>query len=404
MRSTHHESGFTLIELLVVIAIIAVLAAILFPVFAQAREKARQTTCINNMRQLSVAVAMYTQDNRDQYFPDPKTQPWSTYLSSLGSAAGIFHCPSTKHAGNQAAPDYGFDSYLFGKAMSKVQYPSTGIMLADINQATSNRNYTFNSTAVNTVIDCRHMGGNGFDVACVDGSVKSVLMQNVKNATQSAALTTNGLGIASAGTPIKLTMYQDAAQNVMMYGFTSGTFQNMYHGSHTMGGPQLFGAGTAQNWCLFDGEVFNGYGTNGVFYNTNNDSVNPLFMQLTNLNPPVVINHFRLYADAGGQWYQYSAGGAPAVSYQYRTATGVGSWQVVPLTKPQIANARPAPAGTGSMWYDFTIPNSMPVQDFAICIDRNAVSKATKTAPGGANGIVQTFEFTQLEYYGYPAQ
>jgi len=54
--------GFTLIELLVVIAIIAILAAILFPVFARAREKARQTSCLSNMKQLALAVLMYAQD------------------------------------------------------------------------------------------------------------------------------------------------------------------------------------------------------------------------------------------------------------------------------------------------------------------------------------------------------
>ena len=54
--------AFTLIELLVVIAIIAVLAAILFPVFAQAREKARQTACLSNMRQMTLGVMMYAQD------------------------------------------------------------------------------------------------------------------------------------------------------------------------------------------------------------------------------------------------------------------------------------------------------------------------------------------------------
>jgi len=67
-----NRSAFTLIELIVVIAIIAILAAILFPVFAQAREKARQTSCLSNERQLGLAVIQYVQDYDQTYPPGGK--------------------------------------------------------------------------------------------------------------------------------------------------------------------------------------------------------------------------------------------------------------------------------------------------------------------------------------------
>jgi prepilin-type N-terminal cleavage/methylation domain-containing protein len=94
----HHRSrrsGFTLIELLVVITIIAILAAILFPVFAQAREKARQTSCLSNLRQIGTAFSLYTQDY-DERLPDRRDlksaflggyQPWSTWPPSDPRAA-----------------------------------------------------------------------------------------------------------------------------------------------------------------------------------------------------------------------------------------------------------------------------------------------------------------------------
>jgi prepilin-type N-terminal cleavage/methylation domain-containing protein/prepilin-type processing-associated H-X9-DG protein len=92
------RKGFTLIELLVVIAIIAILAAILFPVFAQAREKARQTTCASNLRQLGLSAMMYAQDYDQRYVPwwgdNAKPQGWSSILMPYVKNEQMFTCPS----------------------------------------------------------------------------------------------------------------------------------------------------------------------------------------------------------------------------------------------------------------------------------------------------------------------
>src|SRR5918997_5886985 len=77
---TNAQSAFTLIELLVVIAIIAILAAILFPVFAQARDKARQASCLSNQKQMGLAWMQYAQDY------DEMVVPWSTNGFSSGDA------------------------------------------------------------------------------------------------------------------------------------------------------------------------------------------------------------------------------------------------------------------------------------------------------------------------------
>jgi prepilin-type N-terminal cleavage/methylation domain-containing protein/prepilin-type processing-associated H-X9-DG protein len=73
--SARRNQGFTLIELLVVIAIIAILASILFPVFAQAREKARQASCVSNERQISLAILQYVQDYDEEFPPSNVSNP-----------------------------------------------------------------------------------------------------------------------------------------------------------------------------------------------------------------------------------------------------------------------------------------------------------------------------------------
>ena len=126
---TFRNKGFTLIELLVVIAIIAILAAILFPVFAQAREKARQTMCISNEKQMGLALMQYTQD-ADEKYPIGQYQPagspdffdWQNAIypyvkngTATGSGAvhngqgGVWDCPSFP---TPQADEYGINECL----------------------------------------------------------------------------------------------------------------------------------------------------------------------------------------------------------------------------------------------------------------------------------------------------
>jgi len=141
-----HKRGFTLIELLVVIAIIAILAAILFPVFARAREKARQASCLSNVRQTSNAAMMYLQDY-DEKFPGGLTVTNGTaqgpvsqspYFTAFWLTADvlypyvanrqIFFCPSGDE-GAVYSCDYGFNRRLCPDLRAA---GSQALMLGDI--------------------------------------------------------------------------------------------------------------------------------------------------------------------------------------------------------------------------------------------------------------------------------
>jgi prepilin-type N-terminal cleavage/methylation domain-containing protein/prepilin-type processing-associated H-X9-DG protein len=124
--------GFTLIELLVVIAIIAILAAILFPVFAKAREKARQTSCASNLKQLALACRMYASDFDERNVPVARWNPsfagngywWMVLVEPYLKNLQILNCPSYRcEAGFCGAPNWTCDQpprarYMGGYGMN----------------------------------------------------------------------------------------------------------------------------------------------------------------------------------------------------------------------------------------------------------------------------------------------
>ncbi|MEN6305054.1 MAG: DUF1559 domain-containing protein [Armatimonadia bacterium] len=183
--------GFTLIELLVVIAIIAILAAILFPVFAKAREKARQSSCLNNIKQLALASLMYVQDydersqrwhgSWDSGHTPTVTDPfWYAYITPYVKNSQILVCPS---AGDRALdPGYSpantyYCTYALSngwpmQALAAFVSPSETVMLCETQ---SNNYYRYrlapNSDApIDSVAIKMHNDGSNF--AMVDGHAK----------------------------------------------------------------------------------------------------------------------------------------------------------------------------------------------------------------------------------------
>ncbi|MBI5835440.1 MAG: DUF1559 domain-containing protein [Armatimonadetes bacterium] len=133
-----NKRAFTLIELLVVIAIIAILAAILFPVFAKAREKARTSSCQSNLKQLGIAFMQYAQDY-DEKFCEAwngnatvganATLNWGMAVQPYIKSRQVFKCPSDTEA--TSASSYNMNNWIGQQALAAIDQPTMVIILMD---------------------------------------------------------------------------------------------------------------------------------------------------------------------------------------------------------------------------------------------------------------------------------
>ena len=175
------KRGFTLIELLVVIAIIAILAAILFPVFARAREKARQSSCLSNVKQIMLGVLMYAQDYDERLIPGALPQPgrdWHVLLGPYLKNVQVLYCPSSL-----PGMGYGWNYSEFGyyyttpgtgwaTALAEIDKPAEAILLGGCEDYEArNRTYSrYLYKASATLLPARH--NEGGNMGLCDGHAK----------------------------------------------------------------------------------------------------------------------------------------------------------------------------------------------------------------------------------------
>ena len=198
--------GFTLIELLVVIAIIAILASILFPVFAKAREKARQATCLSQLRQLATAVAMYNQDNSGRMPGYTWADAINTYV---GGSTKMYFCPSDAALDSETPVSYGYNGLLLradgaGVNEAQIKAPTELGLLCD---ASPSKGYPGNGivggggllvdTTYAVVPAARH--SKGCIIAYCDGHAKYVPKEfdskDMSNGVTRAFYMANALGM-----------------------------------------------------------------------------------------------------------------------------------------------------------------------------------------------------------------
>lgn len=240
------SSGFTLIELLVVIAIIAILAAILFPVFAKAREKARQVSCLSNEKQIGLGLMQYVQDNDETMPNGPQlfgTAPgyyigrgWAGQIYSYVKSTQVFVCPDDSTTAGVTAPEYPV-SYCFSSNLAmltdaSLTKPSTTVALCEVQAGhgkitsadqdtespsgnggddagtgylppgarftTGLLGYPYSRTAMGVQQPARHTNGSNF--LCADGHAQWRQASQVSNGTSAKTPTDNQTSTRACGT------------------------------------------------------------------------------------------------------------------------------------------------------------------------------------------------------------
>jgi prepilin-type N-terminal cleavage/methylation domain-containing protein len=217
--------GFTLIELLVVIAIIAILAAILFPVFARAREKARQTTCTSNQRQIAASLQMYAQDH-EECLPNS-----STVWQDIKVDSGVLRCP-TAGASITNAYFYNAGSHLSGKALGSIADPSGTMMTADgvANIITPGflddvSDMSAGKSLSQLIAFNRH--SNAIIVSCVDGHVMPMTSNTPSDQQAIYALFSKGFGTRKITGSISTVIAPAVVGSLTI--LTDGNTQNYTH-------------------------------------------------------------------------------------------------------------------------------------------------------------------------------